>query len=86
MSLLNRLPPLNALRAFEAVARHLSFARAGQELHVTKAAVAQQVRALEQEVGARRSRGECINAICTCNPQPDPNFSKPGQAQPNKTK
>jgi len=53
MSLLNRLPPLNALRAFEAVARHLSFARAGQELHVTKAAVAQQVRALEQEVGAR---------------------------------
>ena len=53
MSLLNRLPPLNALRAFEAVARHLSFARAAEELHVTKAAVAQQVRALEQDVGAR---------------------------------
>jgi LysR family glycine cleavage system transcriptional activator len=47
------LPPLNALRAFEAVARHSSFARAAQELHVTKAAVAQQVRALEQDVGAR---------------------------------
>jgi LysR family glycine cleavage system transcriptional activator len=53
MSLLNRLPPLNALRAFEAVARHLSFVRAAEELHVTKAAVAQQVRALEEDVGAR---------------------------------
>ena len=53
MSPLHRLPPLNALRAFEVVARHLSFARAAEELHVTKAAVAQQVRALEQEVGAR---------------------------------
>ena len=49
MNLLNRLPPLNALRAFEVVARHLSFARAAEELHVTKAAVAQQVRALEQD-------------------------------------
>jgi LysR family glycine cleavage system transcriptional activator len=46
-----RLPPLNALRAFEAVARRLSFARAAEELHVTKAAVAQQVRLLEQEIG-----------------------------------
>ena len=53
MSPLQRMPPLNALRAFEAVARHSSFARAAQELHVTKAAVAQQVRALEQEIGAR---------------------------------
>jgi LysR family transcriptional regulator, glycine cleavage system transcriptional activator len=53
MSPLNRLPPLNALRAFEAVARHSSFARAAQELHVTKAAIAQQVRALEQHIGAR---------------------------------
>jgi LysR family transcriptional regulator, glycine cleavage system transcriptional activator len=48
----NRLPPLNSLRAFEAVARHLSFARAAEELFVTKAAVAQQVRQLEEEVGA----------------------------------
>src|SRR6516165_491847 len=53
MNLLHRLPPLNALRAFEVVARHLSFARAAQELHVTKAAVAQQVRALEEEIGTR---------------------------------
>ncbi len=48
-----RLPPLNALRAFEAVARHSSFARAAVELNVTKAAVAQQVRLLEEEIGAR---------------------------------
>jgi LysR family glycine cleavage system transcriptional activator len=48
----DRLPPLNALRAFETVARRLSFARAAEELHVTKAAVAQQVRLLEQEIGA----------------------------------
>ena len=51
MKATERLPPLNALRAFEAVARRLSFARAAEELHVTKAAVAQQVRALEQEIG-----------------------------------
>src|SRR5208283_1996618 len=48
---IDRLPPLTALRAFEAVARKLSFSRAAEELHVTKAAVAQQVRALEQEIG-----------------------------------
>ena len=48
----NRLPSLNALRVFEAVARHLSFARAADELFVTKAAVAQQVRQLEEEIGA----------------------------------
>jgi LysR family transcriptional regulator, glycine cleavage system transcriptional activator len=52
MGPVDRLPPLTALRAFEAVARKLSFARAAEELHVTKAAVAQQVRALEQEIGA----------------------------------
>ncbi len=53
MSPFHRLPPLNALRAFEAVARHSSFARAAEELHVTKAAVAQHVRALEGDIGAR---------------------------------
>ncbi len=47
-----RLPSLNALRAFEAVARRLSYARAADELFVTKAAVAQQVRQLEVEIGA----------------------------------
>ena len=51
MKPVDRMPPLNALRAFEVVARRLSFARAAEELHVTKAAVAQQVRLLEQEIG-----------------------------------
>jgi len=46
-----RLPPLNALRAFEAAARHLSFKRAAGELHVTPGAVSQQVRALERILG-----------------------------------
>jgi LysR family glycine cleavage system transcriptional activator len=46
-----KLPPLNALRAFEAAARHLSFKRAAAELHVTQAAVSHQVRALEAELG-----------------------------------
>lgn len=42
-----RLPPLKAIRSFEAAARHLSFERAGQELAVTAGAIAQQVKALE---------------------------------------
>ncbi len=46
-----RLPSLNALRAFEAVARHLSFARAAEELHVTPAAVSQLVKQLEAYLG-----------------------------------
>lgn len=41
------LPPLNALRAFEASARHLNFRLAAEELGVTQGAVAQQVRGLE---------------------------------------
>ena len=45
------LPPLNALRAFEAAARHLSFTRAAEELRVTQAAVSHQVKALEQRLG-----------------------------------
>jgi len=61
-----RLPSLNALRAFEATARHLSFASAAEELFVTKAAVAQQVRLLEEEVGAplveRSGRGLRLTA------------------------
>jgi LysR family transcriptional regulator, glycine cleavage system transcriptional activator len=44
------LPPLNALRAFEAAARHLSFKQAAHELHVTGGAVSQQVRLLEERL------------------------------------
>src|SRR2546423_5623411 len=46
-----RLPPLNALKAFEAAARHESFTRAAEELFVTQGAVSHQVKALEAELG-----------------------------------
>ncbi len=45
------LPPLNAIRAFEAAARHLSIARAAEELSVTPAAVSHQIKALEERLG-----------------------------------
>jgi LysR family transcriptional regulator, glycine cleavage system transcriptional activator len=48
---MRQLPPLNAIRAFEAAARHLSFTRAADELNVTPAAISQQVRNLEDILG-----------------------------------
>lgn len=48
-----KLPPLNALRAFESAARHLSFTRAAEELYVTQAAVSHQVKALEDHLGLK---------------------------------
>ncbi len=45
------MPPLNAVRAFVAAARHLSFTRAAAELHVTHGAVSRQVRTLEDFLG-----------------------------------
>ncbi len=55
------LPPLQALRAFEAVARLLSFRRAGEELLITQSAVSHHIAALERDLGARlfvrRARG-----------------------------
>lgn len=51
----NRLP-LNALRAFESSARHLNFTRAGLELRVTQAAISQQVRMLEEQLGIQLFR------------------------------
>jgi LysR family glycine cleavage system transcriptional activator len=47
------LPPLSALRAFESAARHMSFSRAADELHVTPAAISHQIHALEQDLGVR---------------------------------
>lgn len=47
------LPPLNAVRAFEAAARHLSFSRAAEELGVTQGAVSKHVIALEDFIGAQ---------------------------------
>jgi LysR family glycine cleavage system transcriptional activator len=49
----NRLPPLNALRAFEAAARHLSVKKAAIELNVTPAAVSHQIRMLEDYLGVQ---------------------------------
>ena len=52
MDVRRRLPPLNALRAFEAAARHLNFSRAADELSVTPGAVSQQIQNLEDYIGA----------------------------------
>ena len=49
----NRLPPLNALRAFDASARQLSFTRAAEELFVTQAAISHQIKALEEYLGLK---------------------------------
>lgn len=49
----NRLPPLNALRSFEAAARHGSFVRASEELFITPSAVSHQIRKLEDQLGIR---------------------------------
>lgn len=50
---MSQQPPLNALKAFEAVARHRSFKRAAEELNVTHSAISHQVRALEEHYGQR---------------------------------
>src|SRR5450755_1971772 len=50
-TMLRRLPPLNALKAFEAAARSESFTRAAEELSVTQAAISQQVKVLEEALG-----------------------------------
>jgi LysR family glycine cleavage system transcriptional activator len=61
-----RLPPPNALRAFEAAARHESFARAADELHVTQGAVSRHVKILEDHLGValfrRRAQGVELTA------------------------
>jgi LysR family glycine cleavage system transcriptional activator len=49
----SHLPPLSALRAFEAAARHMSFSKAADELHVTPAAISHQIHTLEEDLGIR---------------------------------
>src|SRR5256885_4428090 len=60
-----RLPPLNALKAFEAAARHESFTRAAGELFVTQGAVSHQVKALEEELGLKLFRCEHQRLVIT---------------------
>ena len=61
-----RLPPLNAMRAFEAAARHGAIARAAEELAVTPSAVSEQVRLLEARLGVklfhRRAQGVALTS------------------------
>ena len=49
----NAMPPLSALRAFEAAARHLSLTRAADELSVTPGALSHQIRGLEDFLGVK---------------------------------
>ena len=49
---MSRLPPLAAIRAFEAAGRHENFSRAAEELGMTQAAISYQIRQLEDRVGA----------------------------------
>ena len=60
-----RLPPLNALKAFEAAARHESFTRAAEELCVTQGAVSHQVKALEVELAVKLFNRERQQLIIT---------------------
>ena len=60
-----RLPPLNALRAFEAAARHESFTRAAEDLCVTQGAVSHQVKALEAELGLKLFNRERQRLVIT---------------------
>src|SRR5438128_2416455 len=63
--MLRRLPALNALKAFEAAARHESFTRAAEELCVTQGAVSHQVKALEAELGVKLFNRERQRLIIT---------------------
>ncbi|GGI73579.1 transcriptional regulator GcvA [Shewanella gelidii] len=60
-----RLPPLNAVKAFEAAARHLSFTRAAEELFVTQAAVSHQIKSLEDYLGLKLFRRKNRSLLLT---------------------
>jgi LysR family glycine cleavage system transcriptional activator len=63
--MLRRLPSLNALKAFEAAARHESFTKAAAELSVTQGAVSHQVKALEAELGMKLFNRERQRLVIT---------------------
>ncbi len=80
-----KLPPLTALRAFDAAARHMSFAKAADELSVTPAALSFQIKSLEQHLGAplfqRLNRAvELTEAGATLAPGAAEGFQVLGQA------
>jgi LysR family transcriptional regulator, glycine cleavage system transcriptional activator len=60
-----RLPPLNAVKAFEAAARLGSFSRAAEELNVTHGAISRQIRTMEEWIGAPLFRRTSRNAVPT---------------------
>src|SRR5215469_7924750 len=64
-AMLRRLPPLNAVKAFEAAARSERFTRAAEELGVTQAAVSQQVKALEGTLGIKLFNRERQRLVIT---------------------
>ena len=64
-AMLRRLPALNALKSFEAAARHESFTRAAEELCVTQGAVSHQVKSLEQELGVKLFNRERQRLVIT---------------------
>lgn len=64
-AMLRRLPPLNAVKAFEAAARSENFTRAAQELCVTQAAVSQQVKTLEVTLGIKLFKRERQRLVIT---------------------
>lgn len=81
----SRLPPLNALKAFEATARHMSVKKAAAELNVTPAAVSHQVKALEDYLGVqlfhRRNRALALtDAARACLPTLREGFDSLAQA------
>jgi LysR family glycine cleavage system transcriptional activator len=65
LAMLRRLPALNALKSFEAAARHESFTRAAEELCVTQGAVSHQVKALEEELGLKLFNRERQRLVIT---------------------
>lgn len=80
-----RLPPLNALKAFEVTGRHLSVKKAAAELNVTPAAVSHQIKALEESLGVklflRRNRAlELTEAARACLPKLREGFDSLAQA------
>ena len=63
--MMRRLPPLNAVKAFDAAARRRSFSQAAEELHVTPGAVSQQVKLLEDTLGLKLFNRERQRVVLT---------------------